>query len=272
MNECNIPLIDYVKNNNLIHFISQSSLFIYSPVFYNLKNPLKMKLSFNDEIIYFNIEIRKYKNIYYIYTDSLPKVIIKNNEYIKDIKCNLYLIKNEEKLIYNKNLFIFIYYFDDNHYVLFMKPIKLFHNTIKNGKYNVLYKEIIKNDIIWNELIKKQVIEYKKISYIKNEGKLGISYGYLYIIHRYDFMLNNKNVYKIGCTNDINKRIKQYPKGSKLIFSIISKNFRKIETLWINKLKQENEIIFRNDIGYEYFECNHTILIEKLIKIIKKDN
>lgn len=148
-NDCNIPLIDYIKNNNLIHFISSDCIFIYSSSFYNLTNYFKMKLEFQNRNIYFNMEIRKDKDFYYLYTDSFP-LVIDNDEYIKNIKCKLFFIRNFKKLIYNYKLSIFISYFEKDHYVLFMKPIKLFPNTIKSGYYNILFNEIIKKDIIWN--------------------------------------------------------------------------------------------------------------------------
>jgi T5orf172 domain len=236
-NQYNEEIINYVQDQKLIYFSSNNYVFIYSPIFYVLINPLKMELSFENKLICFNIEVRKHGDIYYLYPDCTP-FVVKNNTPIRTIKCNLYLITNQKTLIYNNKLSIFVTFLEKDHYVLFMKPVKLFTKTIKEAPYITLFNTIIKNDIIWKESIKKNLIIYTNKSFEENQI-IDKKYGYLYIIHIREHIRFNENIYKIGCTKDITQRLRQYPKGSKLLFTTIAYNFRNVEILWINQLKQK---------------------------------
>jgi hypothetical protein len=92
--------------------------------------------------------------------------------------------------------------------------------------------------------------------------------GFLYIIQEREFININENIFKIGCTQDLIKRFKQYPKNSIIKFSIMHDNYKEIERKWINILNNSDDIIKRKDIGSEYFQCNYIILINNLINII----
>jgi hypothetical protein len=61
-------------------------------------------------------------------------------------------------------------------------------------------------------------------------------------------------IYKIGCTNDFNRRINEYIIDTQVISICPIENKKKCERELIREFKSEFE--FRNDIGNEYFECN----------------
>lgn len=76
--------------------------------------------------------------------------------------------------------------------------------------------------------------------------------GIIYLVYVREFLLQSIPIYKIGKTEDICTRLKQYPKGSILIYSCYSDNIKKSEDeiieLFSIKFKQ------RRDIGTESFE------------------
>jgi Zn finger protein HypA/HybF involved in hydrogenase expression len=76
-------------------------------------------------------------------------------------------------------------------------------------------------------------------------------FGYIYILKLREHINCNEIVYKIGRTHDILKRIRSYPKGSKLLYIIYSNNIITQERDIIQKLKP----FLRGDLGYEYFAC-----------------
>lgn len=97
-----------------------------------------------------------------------------------------------------------------------------------------------------------------------------MSSQYIYLLKEREFINSCENIYKIGKTSQSNdKRFKQHPKGSILIFQSTCSNCCKIEKIVINnfclKFKQ------RTDIGTEYFEGECTYMILELLEIIKND-
>ena len=151
----------------------------------------------------------------------------------KNLRNEILLIKNEIKEISQKYDNLWINY-----------------NILEKWKLNVTNKNDIKDNIIPT---------------IFNENK---EIGYLYIIKEREFYRLNENIYKIGSTNDMKKRFSQYPKGSFLLFFITNIKFREIEKLWIKQLNNISNLKRRKDIGYEYFEGNHMIIINELIKLL----
>jgi hypothetical protein len=92
-------------------------------------------------------------------------------------------------------------------------------------------------------------------------------YGYIYIIKLREHINTNESIYKIGKTQDIIRRFKEYPKGSKLLFTTCTENMDYTETILKNELHQ----YLRKDLGSEYFECNINIIkiiIDKNINFI----
>ena len=56
---------------------------------------------------------------------------------------------------------------------------------------------------------------------IKTEG--------IYIIYMREFIATNKNIYKIGRSNDIENNLRNYPKGSSILFATSCDNSIKYE-------------------------------------------
>ena len=93
----------------------------------------------------------------------------------------------------------------------------------------------------------------------------------IYLIHEREFINKNESVIKIGRTNNIAKRFLQYPKGSRLLFSI-----------YINSadlITMENQLLYkfggvfraRADIGREYFEGDVNEMIKAIVEDVKYD-
>lgn len=93
--------------------------------------------------------------------------------------------------------------------------------------------------------------------------------GIIYLIYVREFLLQNIPIYKIGKTEDICARLKQYPKGSVLIYSCYSDNIKKSEDeiieLFSTKFKQ------RKDIGTESFEGDLKNMISFIHTIVNFD-
>lgn len=93
--------------------------------------------------------------------------------------------------------------------------------------------------------------------------------GIIYLIYVREFLLQNIPIYKIGKTEDICSRIKQYPKGSVLVYSCYSDNIKKSEDeiieLFSTKFKQ------RRDIGTESFEGELKEMISFIHTIVNFD-
>ena len=81
----------------------------------------------------------------------------------------------------------------------------------------------------------------------------------LYLIKLREFIKCNENVYKIGKSIRLNKRIKSYPKNSKLELVYLCNNCNKAEQKILNIF--DNEFIKRKDYGNEYYEGDVQIMI-----------
>jgi hypothetical protein len=75
--------------------------------------------------------------------------------------------------------------------------------------------------------------------------------GWLYLIQRGDHRKHHEPIYKIGRTNDFNRRINEYPAYFQIIFVCPVDNDKKCERELIREF--QNEFEFRNDIDHEYF-------------------
>lgn len=124
------------------------------------------------------------------------------------------------------------------------------HQAIKFSKLEL---EMLQKE----EIIRKQgeIIRKQEEIIRKQEEELNLKYGnsgYNYIIQTRESQRMKENVYKIGRTKCIQKRFKQYPKGSKLIYSRKSSDDKMSECL----LKRNFANVFRQrkDYGSEYFE------------------
>jgi hypothetical protein len=123
------------------------------------------------------------------------------------------------------------------------------HLDHQDNKITKLELEILQKE----EIIRKQqeIIE-KQQEIIQKLEEEHLNSGYNYIIQTRESQRMKENVYKIGRTKCIQKRFKQYPKGSKLIYSRKSSDDKISECL----LKRNFANIFRQrkDYGSEYFE------------------
>ena len=57
----------------------------------------------------------------------------------------------------------------------------------------------------------------------------------LYLIWCYNFIERNEKIYKIGRSDKLYNRVKSYPAGSQILFTILCNESRKCEHLIINK-------------------------------------
>lgn len=151
-------------------------------------------------------------------------------------------------------------------------------NCIKNKKttndefYKINFKKYI-NEIIskhLHESIIFNIVNKIKTSYVNTEQNLN-NYGYLYVIKLREFIKMNENIYKIGCTKDVIRRYKQYPKDSKLIYTIIHYDYKNIEKKWIKKLDNNKKLIKCNNIGKEYYEGDYNLIINELTMLLNKN-
>lgn len=82
--------------------------------------------------------------------------------------------------------------------------------------------------------------------------------GYLYLLSSGAY--KDQNVYKIGRTYDLTRRIKEYPLDSFYIQTKYVINYKEGETQLKKKLCETEDIIHRKDLGIEYFQCNINII------------
>lgn len=78
---------------------------------------------------------------------------------------------------------------------------------------------------------------------IKTEG--------IYIIYMREFILKNKNIYKIGRSNDIENKLRNYPKGSRIMFATSCNNSIKYEKDLIKIFKTK---FISTKFGKRYFK------------------
>lgn len=95
---------------------------------------------------------------------------------------------------------------------------------------------------------------------MNNNGK-----GFIYLVHTREFINSDQNIYKIGRTRNLTRRLKSYPKGSQCLFSIQTNDEINDERNLIDIFKYS--FIQRLDIGKEYFEGN----IDKMMNIIENN-
>jgi hypothetical protein len=86
-------------------------------------------------------------------------------------------------------------------------------------------------------------------------------YEGLYLIQEREFIKCKENVYKIGRSNNLNMRIKSYPKESKLNLIILCKKSSYVEKQVIKILTKKFTLC--SNYGAEYFKGNlNKIIIE----------
>lgn len=83
----------------------------------------------------------------------------------------------------------------------------------------------------------------------------------IYLLQTREFIQLNQPVYKMGRTDQpLEKRLKGYPKGSKVLYSDVCCHTVNTETIILRYFR--TEFIHRKDIGKEYFEGDPNKMIE----------
>lgn len=90
--------------------------------------------------------------------------------------------------------------------------------------------------------------------------------GFIYIILLRECLKSGESVFKIGCTKDIVQRYLDYPKGSRLVFTMFVQKCRETEVKVLEACRQE--FIQRKDYGREYFEGSAKAVIKAVIDTI----
>jgi hypothetical protein len=79
---------------------------------------------------------------------------------------------------------------------------------------------------------------------------------YIYCIMEREFVKTGENIYKVGKSTQVFKRIKHYPNDSKVILIAKVKDCHKAEIELLNGLDGNPCIRRANKIGREYYECD----------------
>ena len=140
-------------------------------------------------------------------------------------------------------------------------------DNIINKKDNIIKELTNKKDNIIKELTNKIKLLEIENNELKCKNKIHHNIEYIYIIHPIQCI--NTNIYKIGRSNNIINRHKQYPKGSELLFSISCKKSKILEQNILNFLKDNSNYIQIKKYGNEYFQCNLEMLINDIHNIVQ---
>jgi hypothetical protein len=86
--------------------------------------------------------------------------------------------------------------------------------------------------------------------------------GYLYVIWLREFLEQDEPVYEVGHTSDLCERLAQYPKESRLLFSVWIEDTRESERQVYAVLN--DFFLHRTDIGRNYYEGN----LQRILRVI----
>jgi len=92
----------------------------------------------------------------------------------------------------------------------------------------------------------------------------------LYLLHTREFISTVKPIFKLGRSNNLDNRVKQYPNGSKIMLMIKCKNSKSCESNLINLFK--SKFIQQTYYGNEYFECNYVDMIKEICDYVNNVN
>lgn len=87
--------------------------------------------------------------------------------------------------------------------------------------------------------------------------------GYIYLVQEREFYNSGKRTYKIGKTRNGVRRLKAYPKGSKLFICIRVKNSDTSERLLLKSFREQFQWR-KEDYGDEYFTGD----VNKMVNLI----
>ena len=92
----------------------------------------------------------------------------------------------------------------------------------------------------------------------------------LYLIHLREFIKSKESVFKIGRSDDIHNRVRKYPKGSNVLFTMKCFNSIECEADLIKLFN--NKFIHKPEYGTEYFEGDEDIMIDEIYKYLQNYN
>jgi|LakMenEpi03Aug12_release.lakeMendotaPanAssembly.Ray.scaffolds.fasta_scaffold35337_6 hypothetical protein len=133
-------------------------------------------------------------------------------------------------------------------------------NDIINKQNEMIVSLIEKVD----ELSKKipDIIQKPEITKIKNPE-------YIYLLQEREFVNSEKSIYKLGKSKQDNTaRVRQYPKGSILLFQKICNNCDANETELIKLFNEK--YVKHSEIGNEYFEGNVNEMMRDIFQLTDK--
>ena len=94
--------------------------------------------------------------------------------------------------------------------------------------------------------------------------------NYIYLLREREFIKTGEPIFKVGMTTKENHvRFNQYPKGSILLFQIICKSCKNMETHILTEFRTKFKS--RKDIGNEYFEGEYKTMMDIIYLIIKNE-
>lgn len=89
-----------------------------------------------------------------------------------------------------------------------------------------------------------------------------MSAGHIYILSEREFINSGQNVYKIGMTENIVKRMRKLRKGKQLLLAIYTNNVRCVENYIFDKFAADFRA--RPDYGHGYFQGDVKAMMKAL--------
>lgn len=80
-----------------------------------------------------------------------------------------------------------------------------------------------------------------------------------------EFIKTREQVFKVGRTVDIARRLREYPKDSRLLLSVHVRDVKSAERDVMRRLK--NNFQGRSDIGKEYFEGDACKICDEILRV-----
>jgi hypothetical protein len=92
----------------------------------------------------------------------------------------------------------------------------------------------------------------------------------VYLLHTREFISTNVPIFKLGRSNHLDNRVKQYPNGSKIMLMIACNNSVSCENNLIKLFKAK--FIQKLYYGREYFEGNYVDMIKEICDYVNNIN
>ena len=88
----------------------------------------------------------------------------------------------------------------------------------------------------------------------------------MYLIHTREMVNANKDIYKIGSSIDLDKKIKQYPNGSNILLLFTCINSKSCEKNLLKLFKER--FIQKSYYGTKYFQGNSSLMIREICNYV----